>query len=49
LTGWGLKEAKDFVDAVASGPKLIKSSLPIEAAEALKAQIVTAGGTVELK
>ena len=46
ITGLGLKEAKDLVEAA---PKTIKEALPKEEAEALKAQIQAAGATVELK
>ena len=46
LTGAGLKEAKDLVDA-APGP--IKEGLPKDQAEALKKQLEDAGAEVELK
>ena len=46
ITGLGLKEAKDLVEAA---PKTIKEGLPKEEAEALKAQIQASGATVELK
>lgn len=46
LTGLGLKEAKDAVDA-APGP--IKEKVSKEEAEAIKAQLVEAGATVEIK
>lgn len=46
LTGLGLKEAKDLVDA-APGP--IKEKISKEEAEAIKAQLVEAGATVEIK
>ena len=42
----GLKEAKDLVDAA---PSLLKDGMKKEEAEALKKQIETAGGKVELK
>lgn len=42
----GLKEAKDLVD---SAPALIKDAVKKEDAEAIKKQIETAGGKVELK
>ncbi len=45
-TGLGLKEAKDLVDGA---PKPVKEGLKKEEAEALKTQLETAGGTVELK
>jgi large subunit ribosomal protein L7/L12 len=46
LTGLGLKEAKELVDAA---PKAIKEKVSKEEAEALKAQLVEAGAEVELK
>ncbi len=45
-TGLGLKEAKDLVDGA---PATIKEAMPTADAEALKAKIEEAGGTVELK
>ena len=46
ITGLGLKEAKDLVD---NAPKMLKEGLPKEEAEAAKAKIEEAGGTVTLK
>ena len=46
LTGLGLKEAKDLVDA-APGP--VKEKISKEEAEAIRAQLVEAGATVEVK
>jgi large subunit ribosomal protein L7/L12 len=46
LTGLGLKEAKDLVDAV---PKVIKESLPKAEAENFKSKLEEAGAEVELK
>ena len=46
LTGLGLKEAKELVDAA---PKPIKEKISKEEAEALKAQLVEAGAEVEIK
>jgi len=46
ITGLGLKEAKDLVDAA---PKEIKGGVKKEDAEAMKKQIEAAGGTVEFK
>jgi len=46
ITGLGLKEAKDLVDAA---PKPIKEGIKKEDAEAIKKQIEAAGGTVEIK
>jgi large subunit ribosomal protein L7/L12 len=46
LTGLGLKEAKDLVDGA---PKPVKENIPKAEAEAMKAKIEEAGGTVELK
>ena len=45
-TGLGLKEAKDLVDA-APGP--IKSGVPRDEADKLKAELEEAGATVEVK
>jgi large subunit ribosomal protein L7/L12 len=46
LTGLGLKEAKEIVDAA---PKAIKEGVPTDEAEALKTQLEEAGAEVELK
>ena len=46
ITGLGLKEAKDLVDAA---PKAIKEGIKKEDAEAIKKQLEEAGATVELK
>ena len=46
LTGLGLKEAKEVVDAA---PKAIKEKVSKDEAEALKAQLEEAGAEVELK
>ncbi|MGP1362166.1 MAG: 50S ribosomal protein L7/L12 [Bacteroides sp.] len=46
LTGLGLKEAKDLVDAA---PKAIKEGTSKEEAESLKAKLEEAGAEVELK
>ena len=46
ITGLGLKEAKDLVDAA---PKAIKEGVKKEEAEALKKQLEEAGATVEIK
>ena len=46
LTGLGLKEAKDIVDAA---PKAIKEGVSKEEAESLKAKLVEAGAEIELK
>ena len=42
----GLKEAKDLVDGA---PKMLKTGMKKEEAEALKKQIEEAGGKVTLK
>ena len=49
LTGKGLKEAKDLVDAAASNPQLIKENAKKEEAEEIKKKLETAGAKVELK
>jgi len=46
LTGLGLKEAKELVDAA---PKTVKEGASKEEAESLKAQLEEAGAEVELK
>ena len=46
LTGLGLKDAKDLVEAA---PKAIKEGVSKEEAESIKAQLTEAGATVELK
>ncbi len=46
LTGLGLKEAKDIVDAA---PKPVKQGVSKEEAESIKAKLVEAGAEVELK
>lgn len=46
ITGLGLKEAKDLVDGA---PKPVKEKVSKADAEALKAKLVEAGATVEVK
>jgi len=46
LTGLGLKESKELVDAA---PKAVKEKVTKEEAEALKLQLVEAGAEVEIK
>jgi large subunit ribosomal protein L7/L12 len=46
LTGLGLKEAKELVDAA---PKAVKEKVSKEEAEALKAQLEEAGAEIEIK
>jgi len=46
LTGLGLKEAKDLVDAA---PKAVKEGIKKEEALAIKKQLEEAGATVEVK
>ncbi len=46
ITGLGLKEAKDLVEAA---PKEVKADLPKDEAEKLKKQLEGAGAKVELK
>ena len=46
ITGLGLKEAKELVEA---GGKAVKEGVSKEEAEAVKAQLEGAGATVELK
>ena len=49
VCGLGLKEAKDFVEAAATGPKTVKEGLSKEDADKLAAQIKEVGGEVEVK
>ena len=49
ITGLGLKEAKDLVDSVTSGPKPIKEGAKKEEAEDIKKQVEAEGGKVEIK
>ena len=46
LTGLGLKEAKDLVDAA---PKAVKEGVTKEEAEEVKSKLSEAGATVEVK
>lgn len=46
ITGLGLKDAKDLVE---SAPKPLKEGVKKEEAEAIKAKVEAAGGTVEIK
>ena len=46
ITGLGLKEAKDMVEGC---PKPVKEGISKEDAEKIKAQLVEAGATVEIK
>jgi len=49
ITQKGLKEAKDLVDAVATGPQVVKENLKKEEAEELKKKFEAVGAKVELK
>lgn len=49
ITGRGLKDSKDLVDAVASGPQSIKEDIKKEEAEEIKKRLEIAGAKVELK
>lgn len=50
ITGLGLKEAKELVEAVEGGaPKVLKETAPKAEAEDLKKKLETAGGKVTLK
>ncbi len=46
LTGLGLKEAKDLVDAA---PKAVKEAVPREEADAVREKLAEAGATVEVR
>jgi len=49
ITQKGLKEAKDLVDAAASGPQVVKENAKKEEAEDLKKKFEAAGAKVELR
>ena len=46
ITGLGLKEAKDLVDAA---PKAVKEGIPQEEAEQIKSKLVDVGAEIEIK
>ena len=46
VTGLGLKEAKDLVDAA---PKAVKEGVPQDEADSIKAQLEEVGATIEVK
>lgn len=46
ITGLGLKEAKELVDKV---PSVIKENIKPEEADAIKAKLIEAGASVEIK
>jgi len=49
VTGKGLKESKDLVDAAATGPQVVKENSKKEEAEEIKKKFEAAGAKVELK
>src|SRR3989338_4128564 len=49
ITAKGLKESKDLVDAVATGPQMVKEGVKKEEAEEIKKKFETAGAKVEIK
>ncbi|MBL7150145.1 MAG: 50S ribosomal protein L7/L12 [Candidatus Pacebacteria bacterium] len=49
ITQKGLKEAKDLVDAAATGPQVVKENVKKEEAEEMKKKFETVGAKVELK
>jgi len=49
LTGKGLKEAKDLVDAAATGPQIVKENAKKEEADEIKKKFEAAGAKVELR
>lgn len=49
VTGKGLKDSKDLVDALVNGPQVIKEGVKKEEAEELKKKFEAAGAKVELK
>ena len=49
VTGKGLKESKDLVDAAEKSPQMIKENVKKEEAEEIKKKFEAAGAKVELK
>ena len=49
VTQKGLKDSKDMVDAVASGPQVVKENVKRKEADEIKKKFETAGAKVELK
>lgn len=49
VTGKGLKESKDLVDASASAPQMLKENVKKEEAEEIKKKFIAAGAQIELK
>lgn len=49
ITGKGLKEAKDLVDAAATSPQIIRENVKKEEAEEMKKKLESAGSKVELR
>jgi len=49
ITGKGLKESKDLVDAVAQGPQTVKENVKKEEAQEIKKKFEAAGAKIELK
>jgi len=49
ITGKGLKDSKDLVDAAASAPQVVKENVKKAEAEEIKKKFETAGAKVELK
>lgn len=49
ITGKGLKESKDLVDASASSPQVVKENVKKEEAEEIKKKFESAGAKIELK
>lgn len=49
VTGKGLKESKDLVDSVATGPQIVKENVKKEESDEIKKKFETAGAKIELK
>ena len=49
ITGLGLKESKDLVDATANEPQLLKGNVSLEKVMDIQHRIVIAGGTVSIE
>jgi large subunit ribosomal protein L7/L12 len=49
VTGKGLKESKDLVDSVETGPQVVKENVKKEEAEEIKKKFEAVGAKIELK
>lgn len=49
ITGKGLKDSKDLVDAAATAPQIVKENVKKEEAEEIKKKFEAAGAKIEIK